>query len=326
MQSYLHTFFRVPGNSKRPHLVVIPTSFSVSKPTLDRYCDNDEKILLKRYVEKHHVSLTLPYDDNIFCGRWLNHSDDAEYTHAPMERAYMLYEAVCAKTPEGHYKYSDIYMTDGSGCLMVLALLEQIVRSVGMLPNRIQNLRIYGFDDALYLLSYLGMNNICTPVYYSKGLSHLIQDVSSSCAGTCLLKSLNEAADNVQFLTGHLVPEVLWLHHSCLLSQPAHGMHTTFVISELDTPAELDLCLRLAGLLQPHVVFVLSEDVVSDVQKLFLRVIDKRIPVFGGIPVGHGKCLNHGRAVTLFSKTELSSPSGVPVLSWSEYSDFVPEL
>ena len=316
--TFLHTFFKPPVSHN--HLVVIPSSCSVSKPILEHYNDKTEKQRLISKATEYHITLTLPYDDNIFCGRYQYFNNDTEYTHPPQMRANMLFEAICAKTKYG-YKYQFVYLSEGYGSQDVLIELKKIILLQGPLPKRRTSLKIYGFDDAAYLQSYLGQNGICTPVYYSKGLWALMSDISQPTAGTCLLKPLNVAAKVVQELSGWLFvdkthPQIM----SSILPQPHKNC---FILSELDTPVDMASCLMWANAThQSNVIFILSHDTPpTHIQKL-IQYSPPNIPIFSGAPVGHGCCLNHGRPMTLFAPAVLSTPSDVPVLSWADTADF----
>ena len=316
--TFLHTFFK-PQISYN-HLVVIPSACSVSKPSLEQYDDHFEKQRLISKANETHITLTLPYDDNIFCGRWQYFHNDTEYTHAPNIRAAMLFEAICSHTKHG-YKYQTIYLTDGFGSQDVLVELKNIILSQGNLPKRATSLKIYGFDDADYIHAYLGQNGIGTPVYYSKGLWALLNDVSQSTAGACALKPLNVAATAVQNLSGWLLPDKA----TPLTYQDSAKMRhkNYFIISELDTPLDIQYCIHWSLSIHPEqIVFILSHDTNPiNIQKLS-QYIAPNIPIFSGAPVGHGDCLNHGKPITLFAPAILSTPANVPILSWSDTADF----
>lgn len=315
--TFLHTFFKPPISLN--HLVVIPSSCSISKPSLEQYNDKTEKQRLISKATEYHITLTLPYDDNIFCGNYQYFDNDTEYTHTPKIRASMLFEAICSQNKNG-YKYHTIYLSDGYGSQDVLVELKKMILTHGKLPKRANTLKIYGFDDAAYIQSYLGRNGICTPVYYSKGLWALLNDISQPSSGTCLLKPLNIAASVVQNLSGWLFPDKTPPKIATYIPKREHK--NCFIVSELDTPIDIQSCLLWANIATDNVVFILSHDTPAlHVQKL-MQYISSNIPVFSGAPVGHGCCLNHGRPITLFAPAELSTPSDVPVLSWADIANF----
>ncbi len=316
--TFLHTFFKPPISHN--HLVVIPSSCSIAKPDLDLYNDTAEKQRLISKATEYHLTLTLPYDDNIFCGKHQYFNNDTEYTHSPDMRANMLFEAICAKTGQG-YKYRFVYLSAGYGSQDVLTELKKIILTKGPLPKRARSLKIYGFDDATYIQSYLGQNGICTPVYYSKGLWALMSDISQSPAGTCLLKPLNVAAASIQELSGWLFPDKT--PPKIMSAIPPKKHKNCFVLSELDTPLDKMACLTWAYTIHnSRLIFILSHDTPPTHSQQFISYMPPNIPIFSGAPVGHGCCLNHGRPMTLFAPALLSTPSDVPVLSWSDTADF----
>lgn len=316
--TFLHTFFK-PSNSHN-NLVIIPSSCSVSKPPLEQYDDETEKQRLISKATEYHITLTLPYDDNIFCGRYQYFQNDTEYTHTPQERAAMLFEAICTRNKHD-YKYQSVYLTDGYGSQEVLIELDKIISTQGNLPKRANSLKIYGFDDATYILSYLGQNGICTPIYYSKGIWALLNDISKTSAGTCLLKPLNIAATAVQELSGWLLPDKT--SPQIVTSIPKQKHKSCFIISELDTPVDMQSCLLWANIChQNNIIFILSYDTPPMHIEKLIHYISPNIPIFSGAPVGHGCCLNHGCPITLFAPAVLSTPSDVPVLSWADTADF----
>ncbi|MBR5130632.1 MAG: hypothetical protein IKV03_05355 [Alphaproteobacteria bacterium] len=315
--TFLHTFFKPPYSQK--NLVVIPSSCSVSKPPIEYYNDKTEKQRLINKASEACVTLTLPYDDNIFCGKWCYLKDETEYTHPPQLRAAMLFEVICAQTKRG-YKYQFVYLTDGYGSQEVLNELQKIIQINGTLPKRAKTLKIYGFDDAIHILTYLGIHGICTPIYYSKGLWALLNDIAQPSSGACLLKPLNLAAKSVQYLSGHILPDIMH-PEICQCPQKQHNTH--FIISELDTASDMNACLKWASCTQTHnIVFVLSKDTNPIKAQILIQYISSNIPVFSGAPVGHGYCLNQGQPITLFAPAVLAVPEEFSILSWMDTSDF----
>lgn len=307
---FLHTFFETKECLTR--LVVIPSSCSVSKPPPELYSDAVEKQRLMRMAQTKKVALIFPYDDNIFCGRWHYTSNEAEYTHAPNQRAAMLFEAICAKNKKG-FKYNAVYLSEGSGSITVLDELKRLINRFGMLPCRMDSLKIYGFDDAVHLQSYLGCLGVCTPVYYSRGLNALLSDIHHTCSGVCALKALNVAAKAVQRLNGYILPECV---HPSLIRR--NCFETYFIVSELDRQEDIEACLTWAQQDSRQVTFVLSQDTLPQTALNFVKSVPANTPVFSGAPVGHGVCLNNGQAMTLFAPASLSTPTNVPVLSWAD--------
>ena len=310
---FLHPFFDI--KDCLAHLVVIPSSCSCAKPPPELYRDDVEKQRLIMMAQQQKVALTFPYDDNIFCGRWHYTDDGAEYTHAPNQRAAMLFEAICAKDKR-MFKYNVIYLSDGMGSVSVIAELKNLISKYGALPYRMDTLKIYGFDDAVYLQSYLAGLGVCTPVYYSRGLNALLSDIHINPAGGCALKALNISAKAVQWLNGYIVPE-----HITPAGIKLKHDKTYFVVSELDKPADIRACFNWIKKGCGQIVFVLSQDTLPQRAINFAQQVPPSIPVFLGTPVGHGACLNTGRPVTLFAPAFLSVPSQVPVLSWTDTAD-----
>lgn len=313
-QSYLHTFFR--SKPARADLVVIPSSCSVSKPHLEYYDDAIEKQHLLRLAQEKEVTLTLPYDDNIFCGRWRYDETGVEYTHAPQTRVAMLLEAIRATTAFGRFKYNAIYLTDGVGSQEILTYLKVLTNR---LPKRQSTLRIFGFGDAVRLHTYLGKMGICTPVLYSKGVKSLLSDLQHVYSGACALTALNVAARAIQYLSGYIMPDILCFSERTFKAIKSNQLF--FVVSELDTLTEFKTCQKMAFLYAHRVVFVLSRDARTEVKEAFLHSIPSQVPVFCGAPVGHGACLNNGQPMTLFASAILSSPADIPVLSWTDTAE-----
>lgn len=316
--SFLHTFCKPP--LERARLVVIPSSCSVSKPPIEYYSDKVEKQHLQTLALEKHVTLVLPYDDNIFCGRWYYDATGADYTHAPQTRAAMLFEAIQAKNTFGHFKYTNIYLTEGCGSLELIEFFKALTASQPPLPQRANTLKIYGFDDARHLQTYLGKKGICTPVFYSKGLKALLTDLSYPTAGACALKALNVAARAVQYLSGYLMPDTLKISHISDKNYPQKN--TIFIISELDTITDFQACQKWAFFGKYQIAFILSRDTSEDKTTSFIQSIPHNIPIFSGAPVGHGACLNNGKPITLFSSAILSTPADIPILSWADTSNF----
>ncbi len=310
---FLHTFFY--SKECTSHLVVIPSSCSVAKPPLEQYSDDVEKKRLFFWAQSKRVALILPYDDNIFCGKWRYDADGFEYTHSPKQRAAMIFEAICAKNKKG-FKYNAVYLSDGMGSFSVVDELRRLTDKFGMLPKRAETLKVYGFDDAVHLQSYLGCLGVCTPVYYSRGLNALLEDVHQDTAGACALKPLNVAARAVQNLSGYILPEQV---HPSFVVTKRH--QTCFIVSELDRASDLTACLKWASGDSRQVAFILSQDTPLQTAEQFIGTIPPNIPVFSGVPVGHGECLNNGRPITLFAKAHLSVPDEIPVLSWENTAD-----
>lgn len=318
---YLHTFFRAHDYRSPVRLVVIPTSCCFSKPDECVFSDTVEKNYLTALAKQEGISLIFPYDDNIFCGRWPCEKE-CLYTHAPDERAMMLIETICAKTVYGHYKYQTVCLSDGIGGVDVLDCIKRYVRLNGPLPQRHNTLRIYGFDDALILLDYLGKEGICTSVCYSRGLKGLIVDIRHTPLCFCVLKPCNASAQNIQTVSGHLITDRIWDNISNKMDIPVFMQKSLsfFVLSELDNPEQLNRCLFLAQTGE-DIVFIISKDTPQKRWQQFISMIPSSVPVFCGAPFGHGDCLNKGQPITLFSKADLSCPSGVPVLSWEDDTD-----
>ncbi len=282
------------------------------------FSDTVEKNDLTVLADQEGISLIFPYDDNIFCGRWPCEKE-CLYTHAPNERAMMLIESICAKTVCGHYKYQSVCLSDGIGGVDVLDCIKRYVRLNGPLPRRHDTLKIYGFDDALILLDYLGKTGICTSVCYSRGLKGLMIDIRHTPLCFCVLKPCNASAQNVQAVSGHLITDRTL---DCVSNNFAMNPKrpSFFVLSELDNQDQMDRCFCLAQSGE-DVVFIISKDTSLKKCRQFTSMIPSFVPVFCGAPFGHGDCLNTGQPITLFSKADLSCPSGVPVLSWEDEAD-----
>ncbi|MBR4927159.1 MAG: hypothetical protein IKY98_02410 [Alphaproteobacteria bacterium] len=319
---YLHTFFRAHDIRPPVRLVAIPTSCCFDKPKEIVFSDDIEKNYLKTLAEQEGISLILPYDDNIFCRRWRTEENMSSYTHSPDERAMMLIEAICAKTFCGKYKYQAVCLSGGVGSIQVLEFVERYIRLNGPLPQRYNTLKVYGFDDALILLNYLGKMGVCTPVCYSRGLKGLIIDIRHTPLCFCVLKPCNASAQNIQTLSGHLITDMVWdsLVNKINLPDFIKKRSSFFVLSELDNQKQFDRCLFLAQS-DKEVVFVISKDTPQKICQQFVLMIPPSVPVFCGAPFGHGDCLNKGQPITLFSKADLSCPTGVPVLSWDDDLD-----
>lgn len=289
-------------------LVVIPTGNSVPVGTP-----------LGEHAEIAKINLYAP--KNIFEP---NYSDEGEnggrFSHSPRERAEMLYEAITTvkKDKSGNvindengnpiYKYHNIYITGGTNTEDVIRELEKIQKERGALPARRGDLRIFGFSDATQLHHYLGQRAIATSYYNSSGLISSIYDLKAEKILKLkptgfTLSSIGNAAEKCEIYENK---EGILLPGSILLTEdrPTHQIalskdKVNFVIEEFFKPdpelfAKAWLAEYKAKFEGKNIVLLLSQDTPEKVRNKLPALMDELgitdLPVFYGMPVGHGEC------------------------------------
>ena len=98
----LNDFYKAPDETD--NLVIIPSGYVMGKPPAEVFNESDQLNRLKT----SKISITLPYDNNIYSGNFSYVSWREEISHSPKERAEMIYEAISAKDKYGNINTIDI--------------------------------------------------------------------------------------------------------------------------------------------------------------------------------------------------------------------------
>ncbi len=261
-------------------------------------------------------SINVKVDEKSYTGDYLS-ADGIAFSYSPQERALMLYDAITAKDTNGNYIYNNIYITGGSNTEDVILELEKILsEKKETLPNRNQDLTIFGFSDATQLLHYLGQRGTATPYYYSKSPLNLVEEIENGAFGNDLektfeLTAFNETASRLKLkqpLAGHTLPG----NQVQVENQPTHQTQFfnegyNFIIAEFRSKENVDSFMELyqKKFTDKNVVLLLSKDTPSEALKR-LKEINPDIPVFHGMPVGHGDCQHTGHGIPLYSESSLT--------------------
>lgn len=300
--SKLNDFYQAPDETT--NLVIIPSGYVMGKPPAEYFNETEQLSRLKQ----NHISITLPYDNNIYNGKFSKISWGEEISHSPQERAEMIYEAITAQNSDGQYKYNNLYFTGGSNTEDVIFELEKICRAKGALPQRNNDLKTYGFSDATQLHHYLGQRGISTPVYYSKNVYALIKDLSENNHTTSLnIEALNDAAQKTNEINGHLQPgnqaqvENRTTHQTRFFQEGYN-----FLVVEFRNKAAAEAFLQTSkNFKKEKIALLLSKDTHKEATEYFMQNTD--FPVFSGMPVGHGDCQKNGEGlgISLFSSAKI---------------------
>ncbi len=299
--SKLNEFYK--ASNEIDNLVIIPSGYVMGKPPAEHFNETEQLNRLKT----SNISITLPYDNNIYNGNFSNISWREEISHSPKERAEMIYEAISAKDNNGNYKYNNIYFTGGSNTEDVIFELEKICREQGPLPQRKDNLKTYGFSDATQLHHYLGQRGISTPVYYSKNIYALIDDLNTqnNVSTDLNIEPLNDSAKKINELHGYLQPG----NQSQVENRPTH--QTSFfkndnnlLVVEFGSKSAAEAFIETSKKFKDeNIVLLLSQD--SHKEAIDYLVQNTKLPIFNGMPVGHGDCQKNGIAISLFSSADI---------------------
>ena len=321
--SKLNDYFK--GENGKNNLVIIPSGCVVPKPPEDEFNKDDQ---MER-LTKGKISVTLPYDDNIFDGKFSNTLWNSELSHSPKKRAEMIYEAITAKNEDGNYKYNNIYLTGGCNTEDVIWELDKLCRERGPLPERKDNLKTFGFSDATQLHHYLGQRGISTPVYYSKNVYSLIADLSQTEENQSKfnLEPLNNVARAMDRIEGFTQPG----NQSQVEDKMTHQTKFfddgyNFIVVEFKTENFvkdfLETCKKFKD---QKIALLVSKD--SNKKAITYLLNHSNFPVFGGMPVGHGNCLENGEPIPLFTHAVLEkSENGYCLSVDSKASDKVRDL
>ncbi len=314
--SKLNDFYKAPDEID--NLVIIPSGYVMGKPPAEHFNETEQLNRLKT----NHISITLPYDNNIYNGHFSNVSWREEISHSPKERAEMIYEAISAQNNDGTYKYNNLYFTGGSNTEDVIFELEKICQKRGALPQRKDNLKTYGFSDATQLHHYLGQRGISTPVYYSKNIYTLINDLKEKNNNTTNLsiEPLNNVAKEISEIKGHLQPG----NQSQVENRLSHQTRffqedSNFLVCEFGCKDAVDAFLKTSKNFEnENIVLLLSKD--TNKEALDYLAQNSKFPIFTGMPVGHGSCQKDGIAISLFSSANIQKTDKGYNLNFSEKS------
>lgn len=293
----LNDFYKAPDETD--NLVIIPSGYVMGKPPAEVFNESDQLNRLKT----SKISITLPYDNNIYSGNFSYVSWREEISHSPKERAEMIYEAISAKDKYGNYKYNNIYFTGGSNTEDVIFELEKICKEKGPLPQRKNDLKTYGFSDATQMHHYLGQRGISTPVYYSKNIYALINDLSTQkdISTELAIEPLNEAAKKIDKIQGFLQPG----NQAQVENRPTHQTkffkkENNLLVVEFGSQSAAEAFLDTARNFENEkFILLLSQDTCKEARNYLVK--NSGFPIFTGMPVGHGECQRNGLPINLFS-------------------------
>ncbi len=300
------------------NLVIIPSGYVMGKPPAEHFNETEQ---LNRLKTKY-ISITLPYDNNIYNGNFSNVSWREEISHSPKGRAEMIYEAISAKNDDGSYKYNNIYFTGGSNTEDVIFELEKICQKRGELPKRKDNLKTYGFSDATQLHHYLGQRGISSPVYYSKNIYALIDDLKEKNSNTTNLniEPLNDTAKKINEINGYLQPG----NQSQVENRQSHQTRffqdgSNFLVCEFGNKDAVEAFLQTCKHFEDeNIVLLLSRD--TNKEAIDYLAQNSKFPIFTGMPVGHGSCQKDGAAINLFSSANIQKTDKGYNLNFSDKS------
>lgn len=299
--SKLNNFYKAPNEID--NLVIIPSGYVMGKPPAEHF--NETKQLNR--LKTSNISITLPYDNNIYNGNFSKVSWQEEISHSPKERAEMIYEAVSTKDNNGNYKYNNIYFTGGSNTEDVIFELEKICEEKGPLPQRKDNLKTYGFSDATQLHHYLGQRGISTPVYYSKNIYALIDDLNAqnNISKDLNIEPLNASAKKINKLHGYLQPGNQSQVENRLTYQTSFFQNdNNLLVIEFGSKSAAEAFIETSKKFEnENIVLLLSQD--SSKEATDYLVQNTKFPIFTGIPVGHSACQKNGKAINLFSSANI---------------------
>ena len=304
------------NTNAKQNLLIIPTGVACGTG------DKTEEDLLEGFTKKRdfvtpetNLSVFIPDDGNIYNGAFATIAGQA-ITHSPEKKAEMLYEGICARNPDGSFKFDNIYLTGGFDTGEVIKELEKIIQKRGPLPQRKDNLRTFGFSDASQLHHYLGQRGIASPMYYSADAHCLAWDLAEEKQIEPIqLTAVNDKAEEVEILTGYTQPgstvsvEKSKTHQTSLFNdnnllvvefRKADEAGIEEIKRFVDTISKFDKPLTL----------VLSKDSTEEAMKVLNDLLQsneklKNIPMFFGMPVGHDSCLKsaNARAIPLFAES-----------------------
>lgn len=326
MSEKLNTYYK--AEDEKNNLVIIPSGCVVPKPPKEAFNENDELNELIRMTQGK-VSLTLPYDNNIYNGGFSKPAWNEELSHKPKERAEMIYEAITSKNEDGSYKYNNIYLTGGCNTEDVILELDRLCKERGPLPERKDNLKTFGFSDATQLHHYLGQRGISTPVYYSKSVKSLVASLSqeNDTQYQFDLSPLNDMAKGMDHITGYTQPgnqpqvEDKTTHQTKFFDDGYNFLVVEFRSEDLAKDF-IETCKKFKD---QKIALLVSKD--SNEEAMTYLLNHSNFPVFGGMPVGHGGCLQNGEPIPLFANAILEkSENGYRLNIGNTASDKVKDL
>ena len=244
--------------------------------------------------------------------------------YSPEERAEFLYEAITAKDEKGNYLYNNIYLEGGHGAEDTICALEKLLKDKkATLPERADNLNIFGFSDASQFHHYFGQRGIATPIYYSGSTSSKLYPD--------LINTLKKQKQNETFfmhltivnnpkkrkaIKGLTQPGAI----SHIEHKPTHQLQvlpnqSNILILELANHTQINrLAETLDQMKDKDITLVLSKDMSPKM----IEAVKERFPhltIFSGALVGHGNCSRkkgqgpdsgEGKPIPLFASGTIS--------------------
>lgn len=231
--------------------------------------------------------------------------------YSPDERAALIYEAITARDEKGEYLYHNIFLAGGNGADDTIDALEKLLQGPPKkeLPDRVDNLNVFGFSDVSQFHHYLGQRGGATTIYYSNCNP---EKISSNVLETLKKQEKNEQfsmelevvnnPDNRKKIIGFTQPgAITTVEHKMTHQLQPFSNGSNMLVVELKNETQIErLGETLNQMRDKEISLVLSKDMSNDmVQKTMKAFPD--MAIFYGALMGHGECKKTGEPIPLFA-------------------------